>query len=173
LKWGSHIAKDCKAPKASTANLADDFSKSSKSGRHVTRKKRSDNKEDYDNDAYYTDGFVKKRQLNMNVAHFTTPGDDESDGDGNVDGSAGISYVYKESSDDADTKSTGSRVESSYPIVHSAYMMNASDQNGERSDREDRSNDDEQDNASVESYKYSDDKMMRPHAFLNLSFLIY
>ena len=146
--------------KASTANLADDSSKSSKSGRHVTREERSEDEEEYGNDAYCTDGFVNKRQLNMNVAHFTTPGDDESDGDGNVDGSAGNSYVYKESSDDADAKSTGSSIDSRYPIVYSAYMINASDENGKRSDREDRSDDDEQDDASVESHNYSADKMM-------------
>jgi len=96
----------------------------------------------------------------MNVAHFITQGDDESDGNSNVDGSAGNSYVYKESSDDADAKSTGSSIDSRYPIVHSAYMINASDENGKRSDREDRSDDDEQDDASVESHKYSADKMM-------------
>jgi len=160
LKWGSHVAKDCKAPKASTANLADDFSKSSKSGRHVTRQERSEDEEEYDNDTYYTDGLVKKKQLIMNVAHFITQGDDESDGNSNVDGSAGNSYVYKESSDDADAKSTGSSIDSRYPIVHSAYMINASDENGKRSDREDRLDDDEQDDASVESHNYSADKMM-------------
>ena len=132
LKWGSHVAKDCKAPKASTANLADDFSKSSKSGRHVTRQERSEDEEEYDNDTYYTDGLVKKKQLIMNVAHFITQGDDESDGNSNVDGSAGNSYVYKESLDDADAKSTGSSIDSRYPIVHSAYMINASDENGKR-----------------------------------------
>jgi len=96
----------------------------------------------------------------MNVAHFITQGDDESDGNSNVDGSAGNSYVYKESSDDADAKSTGSSIDSRYPIVHSAYMINASDENGKRSDREDRLDDDEQDDASVESHNYSADKMM-------------
>ena len=96
----------------------------------------------------------------MNVAHFTTPGDDKNDGDGKVDGSAGNSYVYKMSSDDDDNKSTESSIASSNPIVHSAYMMNATDENGEGSDREERSDDAEQDDASVESYKYSDDKMM-------------
>jgi hypothetical protein len=129
LKWGSHTANDCKAPKASAANLADDSSKSSKSGRHVTREERSDDEEEYDNDAYYTDGFVKKRQLNMNVAHFTTPGDDERDEDGR-DGSVGSSIVYNETSDGADAKFTGSSVESSCPVVHSAYMLNASSENG-------------------------------------------
>ena len=38
-------------------------------------------------------GFLKKRQLNITVAHFTSLGDDESDGDGNVDGSVGSSNV--------------------------------------------------------------------------------
>jgi hypothetical protein len=149
FKMRSHTAIDCKAPKASTANLADNSSKSSKSGRHVTREKRSENKEEYDNDAFYTDGFVKKRLLNMNVAHFTTPGDDKSDGEGNVHGSVGSSYVYNESSDEADAKSTGSSVEISHPIVHSAYIMNASSENGERGDIEDSSVDDAQDDVSV------------------------
>ena len=73
MKWGSHVAKDCKVPKASTANLADDASKSRKSGRHVTREERSEDEDDFENDAMYTDGFVKKRLLNMSVAHFVSP----------------------------------------------------------------------------------------------------
>jgi hypothetical protein len=73
LKWGSHAAKDWKAPRASTANLAHDSYKGSKSGRHVTRDDRSDDEDDFENDAMYTDEFVKKRQLNMSVAHFVSP----------------------------------------------------------------------------------------------------
>ena len=118
LKWGSHTAKDCKAPKASTANLTDDSSKSSKSGRQVIREKRSEDEEEYENNAYYTDDFVKKRQLNMNVAHFTTLGNDENDGDGIVYGYVGSSNVCKESSDEAEARSTGSSVDSNHPVIH-------------------------------------------------------
>jgi hypothetical protein len=150
---GSHTAKDCKAPKASTANLADDFSKSSKSDLHVTREERSEDDEEYDNDAFYTDGFVKKRQLNMNVAHFTTLADDESYGNGDVDVSVGSSNVYNDSSDESDANSTRSSIDSSHPVIHSAYMMNASGENKEKSDNEDGSDDDAQDDASRESYK--------------------
>ena len=39
-------------------------------------------------------------------------------------------------------------------------MMNASGENDERSDNGDSSDDDAQDDASVESYKYSADKLM-------------
>ena len=116
--------------------------------------------EEYDNDAYYTEGFVKKRQLNMNVAHYTTLSDEDCDGDGSAYGSVGSSDICKDSSDEAETKSTGSSVDSSHPVIHSAYMMNASGENGDRSDSEDSSDDDAQDDASVESYKYSTDKLM-------------
>ena len=123
LKWGSHTAKECNAPKAPKANLADDSSKSGKSGRQVTREERSEDEEEYDNDAYYTDDFVKKRQLNMNVAHYTTPADEDSVGDCKTHGSAYSSDIYKDSSDESETKSTGSSDDSSHPVIHSAYMM--------------------------------------------------
>ena len=96
----------------------------------------------------------------MNVAHFTTLSDDDSDGNGIVYGSVGSSNIYKDSSDEAEAKSTGSSVDSSHLVIHSAYMMNASGENGERSDSEDSSDDDVQDDASVECDKYSANKLM-------------
>jgi hypothetical protein len=67
LKWGSHTAKECDAPKSPKANYADDSSKGGKSRRKVRVDEQSEEEEDYENDAMYTDGFVKKRQLNMHV----------------------------------------------------------------------------------------------------------
>ena len=72
----------------------------------VSREERSEDEEEYDNDAYYTDGFVKKRQLNMNVAHYTTPADDDSDGECRANGSAYSSDICEDSFDEAETKST-------------------------------------------------------------------
>ena len=108
---GLHTAKECNAPKAPKANLADDSSKSGKSGRKVTREERSEDEEEYDNDAYYTEGFVKKRQLNMNVAHYTTLTDEANDKDCSAYGSVCSSDICKDSSDEAETKSTGSSVD--------------------------------------------------------------
>ena len=72
----------------------------------------------------------------------------------------GSSNVYNDSSDEADAKSTGSSAESGHPVIHSAYMMNASSKNDETSDNEDSSDDDDQEDASVESDKYSANELM-------------
>jgi hypothetical protein len=61
LKWGSHTAKKCYAPKASIAHYADDSLKGGKSSRQVRVDDQSEEEEEYKNDAMYTDGFVKKR----------------------------------------------------------------------------------------------------------------
>ena len=75
-------------------------------------------------------------------------------------GSVCSSDICMDSSDEAETKSTGSSVDSSHPVIHSAYMMNASGENDDRSDGEDSSGDDAQDDASVDSDKYYSNKLM-------------
>ena len=150
MKWGSHIAKDCKAPKASTANLADEFSKRSKSGRHVTREERSEDEDDYENDAMYTDGFVKKRQLNMNVSHFVSPiaeasGEDSLSSDSEADASR--SAFSNGESGVSDNTNTGE-------VMLHAYMINLSSLHGDGSNSDESSEENNaQDGNDVESYR--------------------
>jgi hypothetical protein len=73
LKWGSHTAKECNALKAFKANYADDSCRGRKSSKQVSVDAQSEEEEKYENDAMYTDCFVKKRQLSMNVTHFASP----------------------------------------------------------------------------------------------------
>jgi hypothetical protein len=151
LKWGSHVAKDCKAPKVFTANLADDSSKSIKSGRHVTREERSEDEDDYENDAMYTDGFVKKRQLNMNVAHFVSP-IAESSGENSL--SSGSEADAPRSASSNGEAGVSVNTNTGEVILH-AYMINPSSVHGDGSDSDESSDDnDAQDGDDEESYQY-------------------
>ena len=89
----------------------------------------------------YTDGFVKKRQLNMNVAHFMSP----------------VGEGSECSTRDAVVGSNTNTDE----VVLRAYMINTSNIQDDGSDSDESSEDnDAQDDDEVESYQYGPDKMM-------------
>ena len=126
-------------------------------GRHVTREERSEDEDDYENDAMYTDGFVKKRQLNMNVAHFVSPmagggGEDSLSSDSEADAprsalSNGESWV-------SDNTNTGEVMLHAYTINSSSVRWDGSDSD------ESPDNNDAHDGDDVESYQYGPEKMM-------------
>ena len=100
---------------------------------------------------------MKKRQLNMNVAHFASPidevsGDDSSSSDSKADASQSVG---------SDEESLANSSSSAEEVICHAYMINASNSPGDGSDRDDRS---EEDNApdgdDAESYQYGPDKIM-------------
>ena len=118
---------------------------------------QSKEEEEYENDAMYTDCFVKKRQLNMNVAHFASP----------IAESSGDNSSSSDSEEDA-TRSKPSAAESVVSIntntgevmLH-AYMINTSNNQGDGSDSDESSEDnDPHDGDDVESYQYGPEKMM-------------
>ena len=107
-------------------NYADDSSKSSKSSRQVRVKEHSDEEEKYENYAIYTDGFIKKRQLNMNVAHFAST---TAEGSG-ADSSSCESEADPARSEDSGGESVVSSDNSGGEVMLNEYMVNTSSNQG-------------------------------------------
>jgi hypothetical protein len=105
----------------------------------------------------YTDGFVKKRQLNMNVAHFVSPiaeGSGEDSLSSDLEADAPRSALSNGESEVSDNTNIGE-------VMLHAYMINPSSDNGDGSDRDESSeNNDSHDGNDVESYQYGPEKMM-------------
>jgi hypothetical protein len=82
----------------------------------------SEEEEEYENNAMYTDGFVEKRQLNMNVANFASP---IAEGSG-VDSSSSDSEADAARSEHSDGESVVSGNTDTREVMFHAYMINIS-----------------------------------------------
>ena len=103
----------------------------------------------------YTDGFVKRRQLNMNVAHFVSP-IAESSSENSL--SSGSEADAPRSASSNGESGVSVNTNTGEVILH-AYMINPSSVHGDGSDSDESSDDNEaQDGDDVESYQYGPEK---------------
>ena len=93
----------------------------------------------------------------MNVAHFASPIVEVSGGNS----SSSDSQMDAAQSEKSDGESVANSTSSAGKVMFHAYMMNASNSQGDGSDGDDNSEEDnEPDGDDVESYQYGPDKIM-------------